>query len=247
MKFIEIPNLPSDEVKKVIVAGNISKESEFSLKCFGIDIIKTIPNNALYDAVKYHPDMIIHHLGGNNFICDENMYKYFISQAPFLNICSGYKCQKKYPYDIAYNAARVGNFLAANLKYTERNLIEYMEKHDIKLINVKQGYAKCSTCIISKNAVITSDITIANALKTIGIDVLFIDDSGVKLKGLSNGFFGGATGKISPDKLAVNGNIKYHKNCDEIIKFANKYNIEIISLNNYEIEDIGSILPICQK
>ena len=41
--------------------------------------------------------------------------------------------------------------------------------------------------------------------------------------------------------------MKYHKNIDEITKFAYKYNVEIISLNNEQIDDIGSILPILEK
>ncbi len=55
------------------------------------------------------------------------------------------------------------NQLIHNLKFTDDNLLSY-EKHKI-LINVKQGYTKCSCLPVSKNALITSDVGIYNTLK----------------------------------------------------------------------------------
>ena len=51
---------------------------------------------------------------------------------------------------------------------------------------------------------------------------------------------------ISPELLAVNGNIKLHKNYDNISNFCNKYNVNIISLHCGEIEDIGSIICLTE-
>lgn len=240
MKYVSIPNLPQGEAAAVIVSGEISSESEYVLNSSGIQTIKTSAHQLLYDAVKFHPDMVIHHIGNENFIGENETIS-------ALNVCLGDKIQGIYPYDVLYNAARVGNYLICNRQYTEEKIIEHCHSKNIEIINVKQGYAKCNVCVVSDNAIITSDVGIARAANKHGIDVLFVDDCNVKLKGFAHGFLGGATGKISADKLAVNGNITHHKNCSEITKFANKYNVEIVSLNNGDIEDIGSILPILEK
>jgi len=113
-------------------------------------------------------------------------------------------------------------------------------------INVNQGYSKCSVCVINENAIITSDLGIAKKCDLFGIDVLVIDDSCISLNGVSHGFIGGSSGLISPELLAVNGNIKLHKNYDNISNFCNKYNVNIISLHCGEIEDIGSIICLTE-
>ena len=77
------------------------------------------------------------------------------------------------------------------------------------------------------------------------IDILIlVDDNKIKLTGFDHGFIGGATGLINESILAVNGNIELHTNYNEIIEFCNKYGVEVISLNNDEIIDIGSILIV---
>lgn len=240
MKYISTPNLPQGADLTVIVSGEINIQSEYSLNSRGIQTIKTSANPRLYNAVKFHPDMVVHHLGKEYFIAEKGF-------TSISNICLGNDLKIKYPDDVLYNAARVGNFLICNKRHTEKGIIEYCENNSIDIIDVKQGYAKCNVCVVSDNAIITSDVGIARAVKYFGLDVLFVDDSNVKLKGFKHGFIGGATGKISAEELAVNGNISNHKSCDEIIKFARKYNLNVISLNAGDIEDVGSIIPIIEK
>ena len=61
---------------------------------------------------------------------------------------------------------------------------------------------------------------------------------------MSYGFIGGATGLIAPDMLAVNGDLKTHPDYNNIVDFCKNYHVDIISLKNGSIYDIGSILPI---
>lgn len=245
--YIETPNLPQNSVDTVIISGELSERCEYRLNEFGVSCIRTARNAALYDAVAYHADMVMYHAGGSKIICEPEFICAVYGLTPILNICSGNRLSDKYPYDIAYNAARVGNYLICNKRYTHQQIIKDCTDKGITIINVKQGYAKCNVCIIDENSIITSDNGIALAAKSYGLDVLLTDDNDISLKGLNHGFFGGASGKIAPDKLAVNGNIKYHKNHKEIMKFANTRGIEIISLSDNMIEDIGSILPLYEK
>ena len=247
MSYLKIPNLPDGEVTDVFVSCDISEQSLETLTKFGVNAVKIPQHNLLYDTVKSHPDMQVYHIGGNRILCEENVKNSVAELFPLMNICSGDRVGNSYPEDVAYNAARVGNYIICNKAFIASEIIEDAEKDGLEIIDVKQGYAKCNICIITENAVITSDKGVLSALGNFPIDVLFVDDSAVKLRNFSHGFLGGATGKISKDKLAVNGNIKLHKNCDEIIGFAKEHSVEIISLNTGFIEDIGSILPILTK
>lgn len=241
MKYFSIPNLPDRQAKGVVTDYRISPESMTELKRLGIEVFKTLKIETLYDAVCGHTDMQLYHLGENRFISAPEAYDYYTSILPQSQIIKGSKplCEK-YPYDVPYNAAAVGNYLICNAKYTAAEVAENSEK---TIINTAQGYAKCSVCIVGNNAVITSDDGIYNAAKKY-MDVLKIEPGYIKLNSISYGFIGGATGLIAPNILAVNGDIKMHPDCENITAFCKNYRVDILSLKQNIIEDVGSIIPI---
>ena len=247
MRYLKNPNLPDSDVLKAIVSSQISKESEYTLNSLGVELVKIPETDKLYDAIKAHPDIRLCHLGRNNILAEPDTKRFIEQNFPDANICTGCNINGSYPGDIAYNTAIMGEFVICNKANTDINILNYAKEHGMTVIDVRQGYTKCNMAIIAKNAVITSDKGIYDTLRFFPIDVLIVEDNSILLKNLNHGFLGGATGKIAPDKLTVNGNINYHKYKDEITKFAYKYNVEIISLNNEQIEDIGSILPILEK
>ncbi len=242
--FIKIPNLPKKKISAVLVDFRINKNSFKMLNSLGIRVYTTKEHHALYEAVFGHPDMMVHHLGDNKFIVAPG-YEDILREIPDIEIIVGKsELTSKYPYDIAYNAARVGNFLIHNLKYTDKAILENTE--ELIKIDVAQGYSKCSVCVINENAIITSDIGIAKKCDNFGIDVLLVDDSEISLRGVSHGFIGGASGLVSENTLAVNGNLKYHKNYEQIRDFLEKYQTELIFLHNGLIEDVGSLICIAE-
>ena len=242
--YLKVPNLPQNRVTTVIVDYRISKESENTLKNKGINVLKTAKLNNLYQAVNGHPDMQIHHLGGNLFVCENTLYDYYKNLLPDAIIVSGCCLSSEYPYDIAFNAARVGDFCFHNLKYTDSQILEYYKRKGVKLINVKQGYSKCSVCLINENSIITSDIKIAEKASKIGIDTLYFDSNEIILKNLNHGFVGGIGGLIDKNVLAINGNIANLNNHRGLLKFCQNKGVKIQSLSDSIPEDIGSIIPI---
>ncbi len=247
MKFTEKPNLPESDVIGVIANCDMSAEAIYTLNMYGIDIIDTPITKNTDKYISKHADISIVHLGGENFLCEPDSFDYYSKNINNSNICTGRGLCKKYPGDVAYNVAIIGNVVICKTSSADDKILLYAENNGYKVINTAQGYSKCNICIIDEKAIITSDINIYGAVRNFGIDVLLVDDSAVLLNGYNQGFLGGASGKISKDKLAVNGDIKLHKNADEIIKFAKKYDVEIISLCKGYISDIGSILPIFEK
>lgn len=230
-------------MKSVLVDFRISKKSENSLKESGYSVIKTEKCIDLAEPVCGHPDMVACKLSDSDILIKTTLCG--LLNFTNLNIIKGKSNLKpEYPFDIAYNAAVVGKYIFCNEKYTDKGIIEYCKKNGIKILNVKQGYAKCSICIVSDNAIITADKCIYNAAKENKIDVLLIDNKGIILNGYDEGFIGGATGLIEKDLLAVNGNIELHKSRDEIKSFCRKYGVNIISLSDEPITDIGSIIRI---
>ncbi len=243
--YVHTPNLPLNKVSCVLVDYRISDKSEEALINLGIKVLKTTKLDCVYESVNGHPDMQIHHIGDNIFVCEKSLAEYYKKLLPDAHIVSGNThLSSNYPHDIAYNGARVGDYFFHYLNYTDSEIIEYYKTNGEKLINVKQGYTKCSVAIINEYAIITSDTKIAQKARNVGIDALFTENNQIILKGQNCGFFGGICGKIDKNTLIINGNINKLRNAESLLNFCHKYDVNIKSLNNCIPEDIGSILPI---
>lgn len=230
-------------MKYAIIDYRASVKTADALENIGFNVIFTPRLDHVYTTIRGHSDIMVHKLCENTIIVEPTVVDYFKKKMPEVTVLSGNTIlNEKYPYDIAYNVARVGNNLICNKNFTDDKILEFANKNGLKILNTKQGYAKCSICIISNEAVITSDKNIQSVLNKNNIDVLMVDDSKIKLKNFEHGFIGGATGLLNENTLAVNGNIELHSNYKEIIEFCNMYGVEVISLNNDEIVDIGSII-----
>ncbi len=232
-------------MRKVIVAGNINKESIKTLEKFNVDIFTTSKCDSVYDEISYHTDIQMF-IDGRNIIIEPKLYDKYVEE---LNKENNFIIEKgesfltdSYPKDIMYNSCIIGKYFIHNLEYTDKKILEYIDKNNYEKINIKQGYSKCSISIVDENSIITSDKGIAKELSKY-LDVLYIEpDENIRLGNMA-GIIGGATGLIDNNWL-INGDINRLKECDKIINFVKQKNKEIVCLNNGEIEDVGSILFI---
>lgn len=232
-------------MKNAVLDFRASAETVDALKKLGFNVIKTHHMTTVYATICGHVDIMIHKLKENLLVAEPTVYDYFCKSLRNVTIVRGKTAlNAKYPFDIAYNAARVGKNLFCLEKYTDKVILDYANENGVNIVNTKQGYAKCSICIVSDEAIITSDKNIAAAAEKNKIDVLTVDDSSIKLIGFEHGFIGGATGLIAENVLAINGDINYHTDCNRILDFCKSHKTEIISLNSGPIIDIGSILII---
>lgn len=247
MKFIDVPNIPENNVVLAVVDGRISKGVENGLAAIGIQTIKTKAHPSLYDAVAFHPDMFLHHICGKNIVFAPGTSEDTIRELEnhgFQLIRGETELKYKYPGNISYNAARVGKFVFHNTKYTDKILKSFFSKLEVELIHVNQGYAKCAISVVDENSIITMDMGIAKIADKKGLDVLLIEEKNILLSGLDYGFIGGSSGLIATNKWAVAGSFDTLEYCDEILNFLNKKGIKIISLSNQQVVDIGSVIPI---
>ncbi|MDP4180796.1 MAG: hypothetical protein Q8942_06865 [Bacillota bacterium] len=248
MNYSIIPNLPHSKVKMLIIDARINQRIQSSLSEMNIGLLKTarIPN--VYDAISYHPDIMLHHVGGKKLVyapgLDESLLNTLLSHG-FHMIKGLTELTSAYPGDIAYNAARVGNFVIHNTKYTDPILRAELEKESVEFIHVKQGYSKCSISIVDENAIITSDQGIAKESEKKGINVLLIEpDENIILPSLNMGFIGGCTCKIDKNTLAITGNYLKLKESEKIEEFLMSRGISIVSLSDDKPLDVGSLIPI---
>lgn len=229
----------------IVLDYRASTVSVDALNNMGYDVIKTPNISTLYSTICGHADIMLHKIDKNAVIVEPTVFDYFSAKLSNVTVMQGNTVLgNKYPFDIAYNCARIGKNIICNEKYTDSKILEYYYENGFKILNTKQGYAKCSICIISDNAIITSDKNISKLAEKNEIDVITVNDDKIELQGFEHGFIGGATGLISDSTLAVNGDINLHSDCNKILDFCSIYNIDILSLNNEIIKDIGSILTI---
>ena len=231
-------------MKNVIVDFRIHNEEKEYLVSIGYNLLICPPSNLLYEAVQGHPDMLMHILG-NSIIVHKDMNSEFIQILALLN----YKIfktkstlQGSYPYNISLNSLSIGNLFVHSLEFTDINMLLILKNK--KLINVNQGYTKCSTCVVNNHAIITSDVSIAKALSIEKIDVLLIPPGDILLPGLNYGFIGGATGLISDNVLAFYGHLDHYLYGKEVLKFLNKHKVEPVFLRNGKLIDRGSIFRV---
>lgn len=232
--------------KVIAVDCRISQTSLYKLSTAGYKIIM-IPENSLLDKqVSAHPDMHIAKVNNKVFVDSAvNDLFTFIGETVKLDreVPSDTKILK-YPNDIGFNCACVGNNLICNIKYTHKSIINYAKDCSMNVINVNQGYAKCSVCVVSDNAIITEDESVAQSAAKNFIDVLKIEKGHVILSGYDYGFIGGCCGLIENDTLAFNGNLKSHPEYKKIISFCENHGVNTVSLSEEALYDVGTIYRI---
>lgn len=246
MRFIEKPNLPNSRVVAAAINANAVAAIE-KLHCLGIKTIKIPDNPNLPEPVAAHADLQLLHMG-NNVVFSQNEHLFQGSQSK--NLCFrhiGVQLGNEYPKDVPLNCAVIGNKLICNKKTIAGEVLEFAETNGLTVINVNQGYAKCSICVVNQEAIITDDESIFAAAGNFFNDTLFISKGSIVLKGYNYGLIGGCCGKIDKNKMAFNGAIESHKDYKKILDFLARNNIQCIELHSERLNDIGGILPLCEE
>lgn len=246
-KIINSPFLPQNMVNNVLV-GAAAETYINELFNLGLNPILINSENALKLPLCGHIDMLVNHYGNNIFYIDKSQEKVLneLSKLDIEVIVINDSIQDKYPYDVKLNCVRMSNNLICNKKTVSKNILEKAEFDGLNIIDVKQGYTKCSILLVDTDAVITDDETIYNALKNNLFDVLLVEKGSIALPGYNYGFVGGCGGLISKKEMVFFGDIKKHNFYNDIKAFLSNYKIDIISLSNKNLLDVGSIIPLTE-
>lgn len=147
-----------------------------------------------------------------------------------------------YPDDVAFNAACTGKYFIHNLSATNPKLLNAARDMGMTLIDVRQGYTKCSTVVVDENAVITYDEGIYRACRKYpALSVLLVSPGFVRLDGYDTGFIGGASGRVG-DEILFHGDLFAHPDFTRITAFVAKRGLSCKWFADFRLTDIGSIL-----
>lgn len=194
-------------------------------------------------AIASHPDIQLVNVKGQLFVAP-NMspqIQSFLSSEKYPFNWGDTTLKSLYPGDIPYNIVVLDQYLLHHIKYTDKKVLELADSLGLKPVHVEQGYSKCSTVVITGNAIITSDMGIEKAVRDLDVDCLLVREGFVALYPFQYGFLGGASGRVG-DGLVWNGSLEGHPDREAIRGFVQSKGIKNIEFEGMPLVDIGSII-----
>lgn len=197
IRFVEKPHLPQGEVRQIIIGEKYKNMLENALFEQNIAPIWFKNNDFVDERLSGHCDLMAAHLRGNRLAVQSSV----ADNCELINnielICTENPSRPEYPYDAGLNICIVGDRLIYNPKSANMQIVSQFE--GTKLI-CKQGYTKCSICVVDENSIITADNKIAAIATAAGMDVLHVSEKITALDGFEHGFIGGASLKSAEIK-----------------------------------------------
>ncbi len=231
--------------QNLFVIGKGFTEIKAALERIGCTVLEAAPVPELSGPVAAHADMQLHSFGGGEVIAASGAHELIecLRELGF-TVYEQDGIKPVYPRDAALNCFVLGGGLFCNPKSVSGLIVEHYCSTGREVVPVKQGYTKCSACIVSDNALITSDLSIVNAAKARGVDVLVIKSGHILLPGHEYGFIGGASGQIGGGRLAFCGKLEYHPDGDKMREFCELHGASVVELTNSALTDIGGIVAL---
>ena len=232
--------------KHIICSYKITAEIEANLVKLGFAPVKLrgLDKFGEYHPLNYHPDMFCFNLdlglNDNTWIFYESAYHNNKTALSSLNLNLNIIVEPDpvlgvYPYHIGLNCAKIGGVLVCAEKYANVRIL----KSANHIIDVKQGYARCSVCAAG-DAVITAD---KNIYKKFPGEKLLIRAGHIDLFGYNYGFIGGCSG-FAGGALLFTGDIEAHPDYLDMKNFCENRGIGIIGLSKEKLRDYGGLLPL---
>ncbi|MDO5123475.1 MAG: hypothetical protein Q4D44_02265 [Eubacteriales bacterium] len=211
-----------------------------SLNDLSVETVFTHAVDTFIDYEKYHADMQILRIYDTVFVyeCVFEYYKDFLAD---YNVVICENPQKEYPFNVSLNAALVGNKLFCKESALDNSVRKFCVKNNIEIIDVRQGYTKCSTLVLNDNSIITADKAIYEKAVINGINALRISSGNIRLTGANYGFIGGASGVIG-DTVCFFGDILAHPDGTKIIEYIENNSMQWVCLTKDALIDVGGFV-----
>ena len=250
MKAVKKPNLP-ERADTILIGEKYIELLEKPLEKLGINAVP-IPGNCFVDPrLSGHGDLSVLHMGEDMlWLAPHLRGSDFADQLRAMGFSLDYPDIAQsdvYPGDAQLNVCICGKSAICSKPIVPPEIIRQLTSSGLEIINCRQGYAKCSVCIVTETAIITADRGVETAARKAGLDVLLIEPGYISLDGFTFGFIGGSSFKISRSKLAFTGTLDAHPNRDEILRFLVKHEIETVYLTEKPAFDIGSGIPLIEQ
>lgn len=148
---------------------------------------------------------------------------------------------ERYPADSIYNACCTGRYFIHKLKCTDPQLLDFAKSAGLTLIDVPQGYTRCSCLPVDENSIITADQGILRACRRAGLQCLEAGLGFVRLPGYPYGFLGGAAGRVG-DSILFHGDLSAHPDGVRIRTFIEARGLQCVDFEDFPLTDIGSVI-----
>lgn len=233
-----------------LIGVDAPKEIKNALSARGFKAFELARDGRLPLPIRSHADTLIFTLENKIFVSrayfeeNRNLFDILEKRGYCIILC---ECELggEYPEDIAFNVAVVSRYAFGRFDFVAQEIKRELIGRGYALIDVKQGYAKCSTAIIGDNAIITADSGIAQKAAALGIDVLKVSaaEGAIELDGYGYGFIGGACA-LFENTLYSCGNIELHPDFEAIKAFCDAHGVSLCSLSDGKLCDVGGIIFI---
>lgn len=230
-------------MSKYIIMSDEKPEINESIEKLGFEIIQSDNIEGLLPFERRHADIQCLRVNDTFFILKEakKLKEKLLSSG--LNTAEiDEEIADEYPQNVLLNAVYMNNSLYCKTDSVAKVVKKYCESNNIEIINVNQGYTKCSTAVLG-NCFITADKGIFDAMSRNGEEGLLIDSGDIELDGVDYGFIGGCT-FYHKGKTYFTGDITQHKSFKIIKEFLSDRNIKIKCLSNRKLYDIGGFIVI---
>ncbi len=230
-------------MNKKIIMSDEKADMNNKIVQLGYEIIPTDKLSILHPFEQRHADMQSLLIKDSVFVLKEAENLISKLKRTKLNvIITQDNIQRDYPDNIALNAVYINNKLFGKVDSIDLKVKEYCLKNNIELINVNQGYTKCSTAIFG-SCFITADKGIFDSMTESGEEGLLIQSGDIALDGVDYGFIGGCS-FYDNNTAYFTGDIKKHKSYNDIQRFLSNRKINIECLTNKKLYDIGGFIII---
>lgn len=209
-------------------------------------VIELPPFSALDTRVASHPDMLMLRIDNRLFVCEQyyaeakESIDRIIKATDLEPVLTDDLLSPQYPLDVRFNAFVINGAMIGNTANISQEIKNHASDLGIVQVNVKQGYAKCSTVVLD-GAVISADTGICRAARQLGVEALSVSAGGVALDGYDCGFIGGASG-VCGKQVFFCGDVTNHKDFESISSFCAVHGYEVISLSDDPLYDVGTIM-----
>lgn len=233
--------------RHLLVDYRTTEPERFELQALGFHVILSEALVSLYAAVNGHPDLQFVNACGK-LICHRDLSKEKAAELTSLGIpfsLSQKSLKLPYPGHVILNAAISDDLLVHSLKDTDPAVLEACSA--LELVDVRQGYTRCSLSYVGRDSYVTNDDGIARTLQALRKNVLHLPYGDVQLEGFSHGFLGGCLSRVeigSDHVLLVTGDLDCYRHGDALSAFLRGAGIIPYSIGTGSLKDRGSIIPI---
>ncbi len=228
--------------KYILCGGKTSSDIKIKLQKSGYTAISLPPYKRLPEPVSSHPDMLVYRLSSCALLTYTEYYKE--NSLLFDQLGCGIVTEDKYPdkfypRDICLNALRIGDTVFGRTDM----LSGYILNDAKKTVCIRQGYARCSACIVDRNTLITADVSVASAVGKTGVDIILIENGYIQIDGYGYGFIGGTCGQLE-NAIAFCGDVMLHPSGEKITAAILSRGMDVIGLTNGVLVDNGGLMAL---